>query len=117
MTIGNRIIHQREIKGMSQTELAKKVNISKQTLYKYEKNIITNIPSDNIQKIAECLDVSPAYLMGWEDSLSNIATNLLAESLHNEEFWAYVKKLVQLNAEHKDIIFNSIDFLYNKERS
>lgn len=46
MTVGDRIRKQRELLGFSQTELAEKVNISKQTLYKYEKNIITNIPSD-----------------------------------------------------------------------
>lgn len=68
MTIGNRIRKQRESFGLSQTELAEKVKISKQTLYKYENNIITNIPSDKIEEIAKYLCVSPAYLMGWEDA-------------------------------------------------
>lgn len=31
---------------MSQVEFADKINVSKQTLYKYENDIITNIPSD-----------------------------------------------------------------------
>ena len=31
---------------MSQVEFADKINVSKQTLYKYEDDIITNIPSD-----------------------------------------------------------------------
>ena len=41
MTVGDRIRKQREQLGISQTELAEKVKISKQTLYKYETNIIT----------------------------------------------------------------------------
>lgn len=67
MTIGERIKEVRESKGVSQTELANAVRISKQNLYKYETGIITNIPSDKIERIAYYLEVSPAVLMGWED--------------------------------------------------
>lgn len=65
MTVGERIKKIREEKNISQTELAKATNISKQNLYKYENNIITNIPSDKIEDIANCLKISPSYLMGW----------------------------------------------------
>lgn len=67
MTIGERIRSLREEKAISQTELALKCNISKQTLYKYETGIITNIPSDKIESIASVLHTTPAYLMGWEE--------------------------------------------------
>ena len=69
MTIGDRIKKQRELLGISQVELAEKIKVSKQTLYKYENNIITNIPSDKIEIIGKVLEVSPSYLMGWEDNL------------------------------------------------
>lgn len=68
MTIGERIKYARESRGMNQVDLANSVHISKQTLYKYENNIITNIPSDKIEAISYTLDVSPAYIMGWEES-------------------------------------------------
>lgn len=67
MTVGDRIKKIRCDKNMPQNELAQKTGISKQTLYKYEKNIITNIPSDKIEVIAKILDTTPAFLMGWED--------------------------------------------------
>lgn len=66
MTIGDRIKERREVVNISQTELAEKAGISKQTLYKYENNIIANIPSDKVEKIASILDTTPAYLMGWD---------------------------------------------------
>lgn len=77
MTVGDRIRFQREALCISLTELATKVNISKQTLYKYETNIITNIPSNKIEDIAKVLNTSPAYLMGWEDCTphSNLTNN------------------------------------------
>ena len=43
MTVGNRIKKSRENADLSQVELAKKIGVSKQTLYKYENDIITNI--------------------------------------------------------------------------
>lgn len=67
MAKGERIKSLREKEGYSQTELAERVNISKQTLYKYENNIITNIPSDILEKIASVLGCSPSYFMGWDD--------------------------------------------------
>lgn len=65
MTVGERIKEVREKIGMSQVDFADKINVSKQTLYKYENNLITNIPSDKIESAAKLGGVSPAYLMGW----------------------------------------------------
>lgn len=66
MTVGERIKKRREYYNISQTDLAKRIGVSKQSLYKYEMNIVTNIPSNVIEQIAKILDVSPCYLMGWE---------------------------------------------------
>ena len=68
MTVGERIKKAREICDISQTDLAKRIGVSKQSLYKYEMNIVTNIPSNIIERIANTLDVSPCYLMGWENN-------------------------------------------------
>ena len=66
MTRGERIRQMRESADLGLTELADKIGVSKQTLYKYENDIITNIPSDKIEAIAEVCNVSPAIIMGWE---------------------------------------------------
>lgn len=67
MTIGERIKKVRTELGMSQVSFADKIGVSKQTLYKYENNIITNIPSDKIESIANIGGTTPSYLMGWLD--------------------------------------------------
>lgn len=66
MTKGDRIKQLREQKDISQTELAERVGTTKQNIYKYETGVITNIPSDKIEAIAQFFNVSPAYIMGWE---------------------------------------------------
>lgn len=67
MTKAERIRILREEKGISQVELAERIGVSKQNMYKYENDIITNIPSDKIEAMAKVLNVSPGYIMGWED--------------------------------------------------
>lgn len=67
MTIGDRVKEQRIKRNISQTTLAQRIHVSKQTLFKYENNIVTNIPSDKIEMLADALNVSPAHLMGWTE--------------------------------------------------
>ena len=57
MKVGERIKLRREDIGMTQTELAEKVQSTKQSIYKYENGIISNIPSDKIEAIANALGV------------------------------------------------------------
>ena len=66
-TVGERIKKLRLDNNMSQVEFATKFGLSKQTLYKYENNLITNIPSDKIEEIAKGFGISPARLMGWDE--------------------------------------------------
>ena len=66
MSVGKTIKNLRNQKGISQVDLASKIDVSKQTLYKYENEIITNIPSDKIEALATELGTTPAHLMGWD---------------------------------------------------
>ena len=64
-----KIIKQLRIENhMTQEELAAKLHTTKQTIYKYESGIVTNIPSNKIQAMAKIFGVSPVEIMG----LSNV---------------------------------------------
>lgn len=71
-TLGDRLKELRESRNLSQTEVATKIGITKQSLYKYENGIIENIPIDKIEALANYYDVSPSLIMGWKDDLNNI---------------------------------------------
>lgn len=86
MNIGDRIKHLREQKGLTLEELGSLCNTTKQTVYKYENSIVTNIPLDRLALIAKALDVTQAYLMGWEDDATTIstpATPSVVDSIYN----------------------------------
>jgi transcriptional regulator with XRE-family HTH domain len=81
VNIGERIRALREQEKYTLEELAHLVGTTKQTIFKYENGIVTNIPLDKIEAIAKAFDVSPAYIMGWEEKkpvegLSNSANDI-----------------------------------------
>ena len=51
---------------MSADELGKRLGKDRSTIYRYEKGDIENLPLDILDPIAEALETTPAYLMGWE---------------------------------------------------
>ena len=70
--VGERIRNIRERLGMSQEELGKLCGTTKQTIFKYESGIVTNIPLDRLEKLAEALKVNYSMLTNesagfWSD--------------------------------------------------
>lgn len=72
MNVGQRIKNRRKELGMSADKLAELINKNRATIYRYEKNEIENMPYDVIEPLAKVLNVSPAYLMGWEDRATSL---------------------------------------------
>lgn len=66
MNLGEKIKIARDNAGLTQEELGKKCGTTKQTIFKYETGVVTNIPIDRLELIAEAVGVSAASLLGWE---------------------------------------------------
>lgn len=79
MSIGQRIRTARERKDMTLDEVAKRCHTTKQTIFKYENEIVTNIPYDKIVLLATALDVSPSYLFGWDEKKDSPSEPTLTE--------------------------------------
>lgn len=68
MTIGDRIKYRREELHMSQDELAKKLGYkSRSSVNKIELNQ-RNLTQSKIKMIADALETTPSYIMGWDES-------------------------------------------------
>jgi len=76
--IMSRMKKRREELDMSYQTLSDKVGISKSTLQRYETGYIKNMPVDKLEDIADALQISPAYLMGWNDEVIEQPTTLAA---------------------------------------
>lgn len=78
MNIGQRIKNMRLKNNLTQDELALRISTTKQTIHKYENGIITNIPSSKIEAIANILNTTPDYLMGWSNEENNISFDVFS---------------------------------------
>ena len=67
MTVGERLKRRRKELGMSAEAVAEKLGCSPSTVYRYENGEINKMGIDKLKPIAEAINTSPAYLMGWED--------------------------------------------------
>jgi len=82
--VGIRIRDRRRQLRLSQTDLAERLNLkSKSTVCKVERGD-DNLTADTIQKYADALNTSPAYLMGWTDNPDPLY--VLTEEYEIEEY-------------------------------
>ncbi len=65
--VGNRIKKRRKELGLSVEDVAFELGKNRATVYRYESNDIENMPASVLEPLAEILQTTPAYLMGWED--------------------------------------------------
>jgi transcriptional regulator with XRE-family HTH domain len=66
MSIGQRIKETRIQQGLSRDDLACKLGKNRTTIYRYENGDIENLPLGILDSLADALNTTPAYLMGWE---------------------------------------------------
>lgn len=105
MTKGERIKQLRERAGLTQEELAAKLKVTKQTIHKYEKNIVTNIPSDNIEVLANILDSTPEYILGWkkvtpeEQKNNDTMADIIVRMRTDADFLSVVELLNNLDSD------------------
>ena len=67
MTIGERVKLKKKKKGMTQEELASLLGYKSKSSVTHIENG-RDIPRAMVSQLAKILDVSPSYLMGWEDN-------------------------------------------------
>lgn len=79
MSVGQRIAAARERRNLTLEEVAKRCETTKQTIFKYENEIVTNIPYDKIVLLSKALDVTPSYLFGWDEKESSPSELQLTE--------------------------------------
>lgn len=109
MTVGHRIRAARESAKMTQDELGALCGTTKQTIFKYETGVITNIPLDRLEKIAEVLGISPNFLTGWDaPPQKETPADQKASGLYSTNY-------SKLTPENRDMIDDLIDRLLKSQ--
>ena len=66
-TSAERIREMRLRQKLTLDDVAKYLDVNRQAIYKYEHGVVTNIPLDNLEKMAKLFGTTPGYLAGWSD--------------------------------------------------
>ena len=132
MTLGERIKNRRLELGLSQTDLALRLGYKSKVSVSNAENDRDDMTTTRIEKYAKALHVTPAYLMGWEDTPSDDLVELASKvqptvDLHIDDYFMElpnvmgiqrterVKELLdythQLNDENIDALIKYAKFL------
>lgn len=65
--IRQRLLKRKNELNLSYQDMSDKTGLSKSTLQRYITGDIGNLGLDKVELLAKALDVTPAYLMGWEE--------------------------------------------------
>lgn len=68
MSTGETIHRLRVSLDLTLDDVAKACKTTKQTIHKYEKGVIKNIPTDKIEAMAKLFKVSPIEIIGWTEN-------------------------------------------------
>lgn len=114
--IGIRIKKLREDMKMSQDELAVRLG------YKHRSSVNKielgqrNLTQSKIKAIADALDTTPAYIMGWTDPLDAVDPGQLADMIMTDPVLIdHVQTLHSLTHDHRCQVYDLIDLLYKRE--
>lgn len=108
--------------GLSYQELSDLTGINKSTLQRYETGFIKKVPINQVQIIAKALNVTPGYLMGWENNKENQtyylnpeAAKMAQEIYDNPQYKVLFNATKKLKPESIKEVMKFIDYQKAKE--
>ena len=96
MTVGERIKRRRLELGLTQEELAQKMNYKGKTSVCVVETGGDNVTTTKVKKFAEALGVSPSFLMGWEDPIASYVDSTYTDSESKEDLTKKAMELYEL---------------------
>lgn len=112
MTIGERIKQLRKQKNLTQKELANMCGYKSLTTINKIELGINSIPLSVVEKLAFVLEVSPSYLMGWEEELQE---TIKVDALSTEEI-SLVEAIRSMTDEEVKELSNFVDYIISKRK-
>ena len=110
MSIASLIRVRRKSLGLTLLDVAKKVGVSEATVQRWETGSIKNMGQDKIIKLADALLLTPAELMGYDESSSSLDRQL------SEVQFALMSEAEGLSDEDKKDVLDYIRFKKSQKK-
>lgn len=121
MDLGEKIKELREKNDMTLEELGDRVGVGKSTVRKWETGEIANMRRDKIALVAHALNVSPSFLMGWDEkdtetALGEIDTSEVSLRLRDDKDMVQALKVYfKMPPEKKKHVIETIHLIGDKK--
>lgn len=119
MTIGERIKARRDELGMSQEELAHKIGYKSKTSINKIELCIQELRQSKIKQIADALQTTPAYIMGWKETEEDQQLKKCRElfkKCHGSDAYDVVSLYLTLDESDKNVVKTMIESLLSAEK-
>lgn len=122
MRIGERIRQRRNELELSLEQLAQKLGKNRSTVYRYETGDIENMPLDVLKPIADALNTTPAWLMGWDeeqiDEIYNIQMEVNEFDENKEPLKLILEDIWNMNLNHEELseVYKYAQFIKSKRK-
>ena len=109
-TTGERIRELRQLHHLTLDDVARHLGIGRQAVYKYEQGAVTNIPLENLEKMAKLFNTTPGYLAGWSDEKPPIPDDVPK----NDDVRLLIRGLNKLSPEQLEQATNMMKIMFTK---
>lgn len=99
--------------GYTMEKLAELIGVSKSTIAKWENGYVENMRQDRVYKLAKLFNVTPTYIMGYENEYDNNYENLGVEINTREK--KFIDLYSRLDAYQQGLVNNMIEALSKKQ--
>ena len=106
---GDRIRDFRQRLGLTLDDVAKHLGVGRQAIYKYEQGTVTNIPLENLEKMAALFGTTPGFLAGWDEDPPD---DPLPSQPRTPEARIIAKGIDQLSPEQREQALNVIRAMF-----
>jgi transcriptional regulator with XRE-family HTH domain len=99
-------------KEMTLEQVANIVGVGKSTVRKWETGMISNMGRDKIDSLAKALGVSPAYLMGWDDTAEPSRESVMLTPSEK----ALLEKFKQIPESKQEMLLQMLEIALNVQQ-
>lgn len=111
-TVGERIRNKRLELGYTQENLAKKLGYKNRSSVNQMENSV-GLPLSKIERLAEALNVTPSYLMGWDINVNQNNNNYTTNNYYSGCGQHAINRNIKVTINSKEYFFELIDYLRN----
>lgn len=118
MNLGNLLRKKRKEKKLTLEQVGEAIGVSKNTVSKYERNMIANIGRTKVKALSKLLDIPTVLFIEAIDELENknVETEQVTPQEFKQEVTSLLNKTTNISEQQKQYLLNTLDLLLSSDK-